>query len=470
MSAADASLPGWSAAPRTAAAPLLPVFAIALVGTLAFSLPNLADPMIRFDDYPALLARADWFWEKTLHEGRWVNWLWHLRGVVTPAWLNFAVYQALWALLAAALAVAAFPSERGRAAPVGGMVLLALLIAVAPPASMIALWFNTLIPGLALVALYAVLGCRMAPRHHRALLPVFTVVTFMAYTTYPLILLAVCLFATRKRSLRDLAGLLALFTASFAAAVLATYALNWQVHGIFGVPLADWRQAAPATGLSGLVDNLPLLGATFRSLVMASSFGIYPLVVLQATAFVIATLYLARHAPKEALYLHAGLFLSLALCAVQVLKLGVEVPPRSFVFAWIFHAVLVGRAAVFVRSGKDASRLFVAVPVAIVALCMALTFQRFADFRPWQAETRAFAEAHAHLPDPLLVKGDVMALETARRASVQHAIALSFRVLALNGQRMVLCDREAQRCARLEAEAAEGRRPPLSLVALAPVQ
>ena len=104
--------------------------AIAVLAVLTISLPNLADPMIRWDDYPAYFSDPSGFWAKTLHEGRWLNYLWHLREVVTPAWLNFTAYQLLWATFAACLAVTT--TRNGWFAAV-----LALLILVAPPATLI---------------------------------------------------------------------------------------------------------------------------------------------------------------------------------------------------------------------------------------------------------------------------------------------------------------------------------------------
>ncbi|HCI07745.1 MAG TPA: hypothetical protein DE314_10395, partial [Sulfitobacter sp.] len=46
------------------------VFLLCIAAIGAMSLPNLLDPMIRYDDYPALFAEGDLFWEKTLNEGR----------------------------------------------------------------------------------------------------------------------------------------------------------------------------------------------------------------------------------------------------------------------------------------------------------------------------------------------------------------------------------------------------------------
>ena len=54
-------------------------FLVTLVVTLIMSGTNLLDPMIRWDDYPALFGQEELFWSKTLHEGRWLNYVWHLR-------------------------------------------------------------------------------------------------------------------------------------------------------------------------------------------------------------------------------------------------------------------------------------------------------------------------------------------------------------------------------------------------------
>ncbi|WP_051539752.1 hypothetical protein [Sulfitobacter sp. 20_GPM-1509m] len=429
---------------------LWPVVAITVAAVLVMSLPNLADPFIRFDDYPALLAQPELFWGKTLHEGRWINYLWHLRGVVTPAWLNFAVYQVLWAVLAGALAVAAMGRE-GRAWYVA---VLALFILVAPPATLISLWFNTLIPGLGIVALYAVLGCRLSIGTHRALLPVFVILSFWAYTTYPLILLAVCLVRTERHSLRDLIGLCVLFVVSFAAAILLTYTLNWQFHGVFGVPLDDWRQATPAADLSGMIANLPILAETLSFLMVKFSFMFTPAAYFHLAMLVGATLVLIRHAPREALYLHAGLWLGMALMVLQVLKLGVVAPSRSFLFVWIFYAVIVVRAAALLgRTPGLVDRMARNLTLLIVLSYMVQTFSQYTIYRPWQAETRAMAQVVETTDMPVLVYGDVMSLSGAKAVQLLSDKALVFRIEQITGRGIVLCDTDPNRCAAADQAA-----------------
>ena len=428
---------GQWAETRTPAVPFFwQTFAIALIGVLVIALPNLLDPMIRHDDYPAYFADPSGYWAKTLHEGRWINYLWHLREIVTPSWLNFAVYQALWATFAAAIAVSATRQQ-----PSGWFAaVLALLIIVGPPATLISLWFNTLMPGLALVALYAVLGCVMPRRLHLALMPLFVIATFMAYTTYPLLILAVALVRGPKRSFAELFGVMSLFALSFASAVLAVYVLNYQFHGVFGVPLASWRGATPASDLAGMLANLPLVAQSMSDFLMRSSFDFPPAAVFHISLLTGATLVLGRRAPREALALHAGLWAGMALVVVQIVKMGAIVPPRGFIFAWVFYALIVTRAAQLLSEKENVpgrlARNFVLLIIGSYAL---QTCQQYAIYRSWQADTVALARALDDVNGPVAVTGDVLSLRSARKAGIQNARALRFRLAQLGGPQMLDC-------------------------------
>ena len=430
---------------------LLKAFWVSLLAICIVSLPNLIDPFIRHDDYPALFGEAELFWSKTLHEGRWLNYFWHLRGVVTPAWINFAAYQTLWALLAAALAVAAM----GRDGHPWFIAALTLFILGSAPATLISLWFSTLLPGLAVVTLYAVLGCWLSQRSLRALLPLFVIVSFWAYPTYALILLAVCLIRTKDRSFTDLLGLMALFICSFAAAVLLTYTINWYVHGVFGVPLADWRDATPASDLAGMITNLPTLLRTFEILLTIGSYNFLPAAYFHIGLLGVATGVLIKHAPKEALYLHAGLWAGMALMVLQALKLGVIVPPRAFNFAWIYYAVIVVRAtAMLSKSPNLAGRLMRNCTLLVALSYLLQAFSQYVTYHPWQSETRMFADrlrqVDPTIERPVLVYGDVMTLDSAKAVYLQKDLALTFRIQQLTGHKIVLCHSAPKACTDIE--------------------
>lgn len=409
------------------------------------ALPNLLDPMIRYDDFPALFADPSGFWSKTLHEGRWINYLWHLRGVETPAWLNFAVYQTLWASFAAALAVLTCRVNLWFAA------VLALTILVAPPASLISLWFNTLIPGLAIVAIYAIMATQVSQRTLRLWLPPFVVVSFMAYTTYPVLLLAICLVATRDRSLRDLLGLLALFVFSFALAVIVTYTINWQVHGIFGVPLAEWRNARPAGDIAGLWANRAMLWQTFADVFMRSSFEFWPAGAFHLSLLGVSTIVLFRHARREALYLWAGLIVGLSLMVLQCLKLGLVIAPRSFIFAWVFYAVMAVRAAqIMALSKPQIGRWMTNAVLLVLGSYLLQTFQQYTTYRAWQAETRSIARAVAEYDGPWRIDASIRDIRSAQAAFIQSDQALAFRLQQWTGTAPEVCDSNCPGVARLQ--------------------
>lgn len=441
-----------SAALRTAPA-TWPVFAIAFAGILLVSLPNLLDPMIRHDDYPAYFADAERFWSKTLHEGRWINYLWHLREIVTPSWFNFILYQGAWATFAASLGIAAM----GRDGPRWYAAVLALMVLIAAPATMISLWFNTLIPGLWLVALYGLAVVFLPTGVHRALLLPFVVVTFMSYTTYPLLLLALCLAGSRRRSLRDLMGLLALFAVSFLVALLVTYSLNWHFHGVFGVPPADWREGVGLADLPGPLANLPTFFWSLGAFARTASYNYEPAAYYHFALFLFASGALVRLAPREALYLHAGLWTGMALMLVQVLKLGVIAPPRAFLFAWVFYAIIALRAAVLLAEKHPNLARLARNLILLIVLSYALrTGYQYSLYRTWQAETRTIAEMVSEESTPVLLDGTAMSMGSAKKAFVQFETALPERLRQLTGRSLLYCSQAPDLCAAI-AGGAPGR-------------
>ncbi|MEM6939177.1 MAG: hypothetical protein AAF509_03505 [Pseudomonadota bacterium] len=444
MSSAEASSAAFATGQAGERSDVLwPLIVLTALAAFAIYLPNLADPMLRHDDYPALIADPSGFWAKTLSEGRWVNYLWHLRELVTPAWLNFAVYQLLWATFAATTArVALGPDAESFAA-----LALALMILISPSAMLISLWFNTLIPGLALVALYAVLACVLRQSWLRVALVPFVVVTFMAYTTYPLLILIVALLATRQRSFLDLVGLMALFAGSMVLALLATYAINWQVHGIFGVELADWRDAQPAADVAGYLANLPALHESFDFILRNIGFNFWPATVFHLALFVGAALVLLRRVPMEALYLLAGFLVGVALVITQALKLGVLVPPRAFIFAWVIYAVIAVRAMQELSLSPGlAGRMARNAVLLVVGSILLQTFLQMMTYRDWQQETRHLAQAITPETTEIYIMGDASHLTSAMKAGVQSGIALDFRLHMMTGIMPESCDDADVRC------------------------
>ena len=269
----------------------------------------------------------------------------------------------------------------------------------------------------------------------------------MAYTTYPLLLFAVCIAKTENRSLRDLVGLMLLFCASFALAVLTVYAINWQVHGVFGVPVANWREPTAADGLGGIVANLPKLLETFQIVFHRNGFGFAPLIgfipVMLAAAFVV----FYKYARLEGLYLIAGLSVGIALVVVQVLKLGVIVPPRAFIFAWVFAAMAMVRAVDLLSQTEGlAGRMGRNAILLIVGVYFIEIFMFYGQHNAWRVDTKRLAQEISSADGNVFIYGDSSQIASAKKSGIQSTKALPFRLKQLTGRQAVNCAETPDLC------------------------
>lgn len=423
---------------------LLLVILATYVVMMAVSLPQLIDPLVRHDDFPALLADPSGYYVKTLHEGRWLNYWWHLRDWVTPAWVNFATYQFFWVIFAAATAVNACARDEKPIYVIG----LALMIAVAPPALLISLWFNTLIPGLGLVALYAVLSVFLSVRMMRGLLFVFVPLTLTAYTTYPLLLLAVHLSTYyAHRSFKDLFFGVAFFTASFAFGIVVIYSLNYMEHGVFGIVMAEWREAAPSVDLASTMENLRRAGQFWAKSASTLTFHFTPLIIVHLALFGGGLIVLWRRDIWGALYIIAGFLVGFGLLTLQVLMTGVEFPVRANGFIWVLYAVALLRLVIW---GRQRGGLWERIPrlllMIIVASYLLQTARHYAKGMEWQSETRRMATAIEGTNGPIYVVGDYMSIAGAKMAGIQNMRGLRLRLVYLTGREVVDCNASMEIC------------------------
>jgi hypothetical protein len=428
---------------------LWPTLRVTLVALLVIASPNLIDPMIRFDDYPALFADPAGYWHKTKDEGRWLGYLWHLRDVTTPAWLNHALYQLCWATIAASLGALTF---RGHENAGWFAAVAALLVLVSPSALLISLWFNTLLPGIAIVAVYAVLAHFTSAMTLRALMPVFVILSFMSYTNYPLLILAIAALRTEDRSIRDLALLLAFFVVSFAAAVLTVYAINYQVHGVFGVHVADWRNATPASDLAGIVENFPILAETVRDYVTKITFQFEPAIYFHLGLLLGSTVILVRRVPLEAAYLFAVMAVGVAILLLQVLKMGLFVPTRACLIIWLIYALIVARATHLVSLDRRfVGRMARNCALLIIGSYGLQSIIHYSAYWDWQEDTRVLAADLQTVEGRVVVADDVLPLASAQKAFILDTRGLAWRLKQLTGRDVAVCLDGSGCCAAADA-------------------
>ena len=402
------------------------------------------DPMIRHDDFPALLADPSGFYRKTLTEGRWLNYWWHLRGLVTPSWFNYALYQFFWAAFAGASAVNAC----GRNNPLKYVIALSIMIAIASPASLISLWYNTLIPGLGLVALFAVLANYLSHKSTQYMLLFFVPATLMAYTTYPFLLLGICLTAsTRQRSLRDLAILVILFVISFALGIMLIYGLNYFEHGVFGMVMDEWRNPTPAKNLSDAIVNLELIKTFAIEAVMMISYSATIVAWTHGIIFAIVLLVTAKLRPWLTIYIITGLSIGLGLLCLQMLLNGVSVPPRAVTFTWVLYSILCASVAL---KGFERGGLYARLPWNLMLLLNLVysiwAFENYQKYTVWQSETKQIAINAGRQSGVIFVFGKYTMIPGAKTAGIQKPRGLRLRLKYLTGRDVFICDETPKAC------------------------
>ena len=417
------------------------LIALTFAGLMLAAAPQVPDPLLRHDDFQALFNDARGYYPKTRSEGRWLNYLWLLWTDPWPAPLSFALYQGSWAVYLGALVHLAF----GRDTELWRKLSVALLAGLSAPMLLISFWFNTLLPGAMVCAAYGVLCVLLPERWGRWLLVAFVPIALMGYTMNPLLLLAICL--TRRdapRSAGHLAQVLAIFVGSFALGMLLIYTLNFAYHGVFGIPMADWRTPTPAHDIASALANVDRLVEVLALTARVISYDTMPLTYVLLGLGLLALFQVGRRDVWKAAYPLLGIAMGLALIAVQAIKSGVVMPPRVLGFAFVFYAVLLGHLSQSLS--LRAARVTLAGLAMLFAMFSVLQYRNMVS---WQHETRRFATEIGTGPQTLFVTGTYLSIPAVRGAAIQHARALRLRLVYLTGRDVVLCEEEPQACEAL---------------------
>lgn len=408
--------------------------------------------MVRHDDFPALLADPSGFAEKTLTEGRWVAYLWHLRPWGGTTEINFAIYLALWSLFCAAFSVNAL----GKEATLWHVSALSILAAIGTPTLLISLWFSTQIPSLAIIAVYAVLSLYVSERSLRWLLFLFVPLSIMAYTTHALLLLLVCITrAETRRSFRDLAGLVLQFMAAFAFGMLLVYTINYFYQGVFGIQVSEWRSPNPPKDLATLFQNLWLAVEVYGKFLHDLGFRFLPMSILHLGLFIVGSVVLLRQDLWRGLYILCGFAMGTGLIVLQIVMTGIDTPTRAATYAWPVYALIVVILIQTQEATLDLARRVLRIFVmAVIVLYTMQTANFYHKFPLWQSETRQLAQILPPGEGPIYLIGDFMTIDGAERAAIQSEAGLELRLKYLTGEVVILCNESPETC---ETAFAEGR-------------
>ncbi|MDT8344359.1 MAG: hypothetical protein RQ752_07975 [Thermohalobaculum sp.] len=402
-----------------------------LAGLLALLLAapgQFTDPFAFYDDFPILFDWWPLYFEKTLSEGRWVNFAWQYLVGPLDRHAAHVVVASAWAAICAILSAAVF---RGDARPWRAM-LGAVAMTLAPPFTALLPWANTLVPIILIVLAYAVVAVWAPARVAVAGFFVFAVLGVMSYTTSPFIMALALVLARDWRGWERAAGLVALVGAGIGFGILLIHLLNWQVHGVFGVELDPSR-----VGEGGVQSAV---GATAQRATL-DVIAPFLFVLLLMPPLLALAVVRARSLPVLAL-----LGCGVGLLVLIMWSTGARTPLRGMVFVWLIHVALLALVA---RDAQARAVRGLALGMLAVSVVLGVLYWRhfLGLVAPSQQMTTAIAEA---LPEgaPILVYGgphkvpgirNLHVDDPSRDPSVDWSVAL--RLHALTGRQACVCNR-----------------------------
>lgn len=305
-----------------------------IVFAFLYATAQLASPFIHHDDLN-LLVPQNWPygyatpWYNTLAEGRWINYLWyHVSVSFTPRSAYF-LFLLLYFIETCLLAEAARPNARS-------VILLGVALFFSPMSGELSLWPN----GMTSVTILGVLATGFLlwsrPRFVPAILFLATTIIVVTYTPIAAMVLLVAAVKSAEWPLRQKIWLGVTYVCAFALGIAIIYALNYFIHGYFGVKIAAWRHPDPLRDWVTFSVNLKVCLGMWRDLLWQ-----YWLPVTIGTLATLLALS-GRETKNTTCAILLSAILVIGIQSGITIVSGVPVPTRSMGWVWIAICFICG--------------------------------------------------------------------------------------------------------------------------------
>ena len=338
----------------------LPAFVGIVLGLLAASAyRQVVHPFMAQDDWDTLLpvdkVQLAVMHYRLLAEGRWLNFgWWRTAGqVLTP----------VTASVLYVCAHAAFVLRMARKLAAGWLsVLVAAALFVSPMVALLGAWPAVQTPSMLVLAVstWTIPLCRHRFWRLVVWMAASACLAMLTYQPVSLVLLFVLLIEEVRRPVRHLVVVGLAYCATWAAAVLVMFALNWFQYGIFGLQVQAWRQPNPVHGIDDLVVNLGRAEGHFRDVGQQ--------LALPVTLAVLALLacLVTRRLRTQGVVLAVTIVVAAGLESSGTITGGFLVALRSSLWVWVALVVAVSWLALLPQRSW---RLAAATGVAAIAVC-----------------------------------------------------------------------------------------------------
>ena len=225
-----------------------------------------------------------------------------------------------------------------------------------------------------------------------------------------------------------------------------TYAINWYMHGVFGIEEAEWRQPSYARSMAELWENSEVLARFVALLLQVYGFNSKWLGYLIFTASTLTVLVMMRRDRLLTLYVCTPIILGLGLLAAYALITGINVPVRATAFHWFIAAFSLAYAVQILGQNMIVRAGMVAMLVLLCGFWTQREARLFSFFQPWQNATRDLSEQVSTDSERIVVFGHMGMIDGAVLAGIQTFDGLAYRLAYLTGKPTVICRRRTVDC------------------------
>lgn len=272
-------------------------------------------------------------WQKTLSEGRWVNWLWSLEARTLPARFLYGLYvlgYCLFCWLSSCLISTRFSYR----------ILIAFLLFFSVPFSSLSLWPATSSPMVWISALFVLSVLTLG--FNFIIFSLYNIIIFLSYSSMissmTLVMLAIFPFFCLE--------IILFYGVSYLAGILTSFSLNRIFHGTFKIVLEEWRHPHPLHGLEDFrINGLKVFHFWNECL------HTYRIEFIISFFLMLAVFYFRK---KTAIQFLLGVCLVFLTESLLQISSGVDIPVRSTYWLWCFF---IGVFALFIRTVEPENRV-----------------------------------------------------------------------------------------------------------------
>lgn len=293
-----------------------------------FSLGQFTNVYIRHDDWEFMTYLAPDMrgygspWDKTLLEGRWVNYLWSFIAHQLPAKTVYCIFILGYSLLC--WLGACLVSNNPRIT-----LIIAIIFFLCPAYADLSFWPATLTP-----SVWITMGMLAFFINYKSVNPLFIIFSALLMLTYqPLIPVCFLLFSLRLNSLSATIKVGIYYYTGYVLGVVIIYVLNYHYHDFLGVKIADWRHPNPVHSLHDITTNFKKSIGNWHSV-----FTYYSWVTLSSFIGFAVIAYI-----NKPVFIRLLTALLMILCFETLMQVytGVDIPDRSLIWPWVLFVCIL---------------------------------------------------------------------------------------------------------------------------------